>query len=346
MKLDDSKRLDALIKEGNLPGLVLLWGEDAGAVIRTRKKLEKLTVTAFPDFNSYRCDGRFPVDLDALGDSVRSLPMMAPRRFALIEDLNPAVLGANDTKKLEQLFQEIPEETLLVITMYTVLPNFKKKGDKGAAFCDLCDKHGAVCSFLKPRETQAVQQIMAEAERTGSVISQRDARLLSEYCGREPLRMAEETRKLAAHSPEGITREDIEALVTPVTEARSFDLADRILSRDYTAALGVIDDLIFLRETPISILTTLTMSFTDMHRAAVAKKAGIPDAEARKAYGYASAYRYEQGIKNQRKFSLPALEDILELLADADSRSKSSGVDPQVVLETTVAEIFRRMERG
>jgi len=344
MKLDDPKRLDALIREGKLPGLVLLWGEDAGAVIRYQKKLEKLTVTAFPDFNSYRCDGRFAINMDALGDSVRSLPMMAPRRFALIEDLNPAVLSAEDNKKLQQLFEERPEETLLVITMHTVQPDFKKK-DRGAKLCDLCDRFGLTCSFQKPREAQAVQQIMAEAERAGSVISQKDARLLSEYCGREPLRMGEETRKLAAHSPEGITREDIEELVTPVTEARSFDLADRILSRDYTAALGVIDDLLFLRETPIGILTTLTMSFTDMHRAAVAKKAGVPDAEARKAYGYSSAYRYDQGVKHQRRFSLPALEDILELLAEADSRSKSSGVDPQVVLETTVAEIFRRMER-
>ena len=48
---------------------------------------------------------------------------------------------------------------------------------------------------------------------------------------------------------------------------------------------------------------------------------------------------------NQRKFSLPALEDILELLAEADSRSKSTGIDAKVVLGTTVAEIFRRMER-
>lgn len=346
MKLEDPKRLDAMVREGTLPPVVLLWGEDAGTVIRYRKKLEKLAVTAFPDFNSYRCDGRFPLDLEALGNAVRALPMMAPRRFALIDDLNPAVVSAGDREKLRQLFQECPEETLLVITMYTVLPNFKKKGDKGAELFALCDQYGAACSFQKPREAQAVQFITGEAERAGSVIGQREARLLAEYCGRDPLRMGEETRKLAAHSPEGITREDIEALVTPVTEARVFDLTDRVLSGDYTAALGVIDDLLFLRETPVGILTILTQSFTDMHRAAIAKRAGVPDPEARKVYGYASAYRYDQAVKNQRRFSLPALEEILELLAEADSRSKSSGVDPRVVLETTVAEIFRRMERG
>ncbi len=344
MKLENPRQLDAMIKDGSLPGLVFLWGEDAGGVIRYQRKLEKLAVTAFPEFNSSRFDGRFSLDMDALSNAVCSLPMMAPRRFALIEDLNPAVVSAGDMAKLEQLFEERPEETLLVITMHTVQPDFKK-GDKGAKIAGLCDKYGAACAFQKPGQAQAVQQIIAEAQRAGSVIGQGEARLLSEYCGRDSLRMGEETRKLAAHSPEGITREDIEALVTPVTEARAFDLAGRILSRDYTAALGTIDDLIFLKETPVSILTILTMSFVDMYRAAIAKRAGIPDAAARKALGYGSAYRYEQAVMNQRKFSLPALEDILELLAEADSRSKSTGIDAKVVLETTVAEIFRRMER-
>lgn len=345
MNLDDPKKLDAMAKAGTLPKLLLLWGEDAGAVIRYQKKLEKLAVTAFPDFNSQRFDGRFPLDLNVLGDAVRSLPMMAPRRFVLVDDLNPGLVSIGDSEKLRQLLEEQPEETLFVITMHTILPDLKKKGDKGGKLLGLCGEYGAVCAFQKPAMTQAVQQITAEAERAGSVIAQKEAKLLAEYCGREPLRMKEETRKLAAHSPEGITREDIEELVTPVTEARAFDLTGRILSRDYTAALGVIDDLIFLRETPVSILTILTMAFVDMHRAATAKNTGIPDHEARKAYGYSSSYRYEQAVKNQRRFSLPALEDILGLLAEADLRSKSTGVDPRVVLETTVAEIFRRMEQ-
>ena len=99
MKLENPRQLDAMIKDGSLPGLVFLWGEDAGGVIRYQRKLEKLAVTAFPEFNSSRFDGRFPLDMDALSDAVCSLPMMAPRRFALIEDLNPAVVSAGDMAK-------------------------------------------------------------------------------------------------------------------------------------------------------------------------------------------------------------------------------------------------------
>ena len=91
-------------------------------------------------------------------------------------------------------------------------------------------------------------------------------------------------------------------------------------------------------------ISILSMAFVDMYRAAAARKAGIPAAEAKKAYGYGgSGFRYDKGVQNQRRFSIPQLEDILELLARADGEMKQSGVDPRTVLETAVVQIFRRM---
>ena len=244
------------------------------------------------------------------------------------------------------LAEELPEETLLVMTMGSVLPDLKKKGSKGAQVFQLCERLGGVCHFPKPAGSAAVQRMVSAAEKAGSSISKDAAQLLAEYCGREPQRMLTEVQKLAAHSPEGITPEDVRSLVAPVTEARVFDLPDKIIARNFTAAMAAINDLVFLRESPVSILSILSMAFVDLYRAGVARKAGIPDAEAKKALGYGgSGYRYDKGAQNQRKFSIPTLERILELLAEADKQMKTTGPDARVVLETTVAEIFRRMER-
>ncbi len=345
MVLSGPKQLDAMMKEGTLPGLLLLWGEDAPLMAGYKRRLERWAVTAFPDFNRSQYDGRFPLDLEALGDAARSLPMMAPRRFVLVEDLDPGLLSAGGLEKLRQLAEELPEETLLVMTMGSVLPDLKKKGSKGAQVFQLCERLGGVCQFPKPAGSAAVQRMVSAAEKAGSSISKDAAQLLAEYCGREPQRMLTEVQKLAAHSPEGITPEDVRSLVAPVTEARVFDLPDKIIARNFTAAMAAINDLVFLRESPVSILSILSMAFVDLYRAGVARKAGIPDAEAKKALGYGgSGYRYDKGAQNQRKFSIPTLERILELLAEADKQMKTTGPDARVVLETTVAEIFREME--
>ena len=103
MTIADPKKIDAMIKAGDLPSLMLLWGEDSVSILRYQRKLEALAVTAFPDFNRYSCDGRSAVNVDALADSALSLPVMAPRRFALIDDLNPNLLSASDLEKLRQL---------------------------------------------------------------------------------------------------------------------------------------------------------------------------------------------------------------------------------------------------
>ncbi len=345
MVLSGPKQLDAMMKEGTLPGLLLLWGEDAPLMAGYKRRLERWAVTAFPDFNRSQYDGRFPLDLEALGDAARSLPMMAPRRFVLVEDLDPGLLSTGGLEKLRQLAEELPEETLLVMTMGSVLPDLKKKGSKGAQVFQLCERLGGVCHFPMPAGSAAVQRMVSAAEKAGSSISKDAAQLLAEYCGREPQRMLTEVQKLAAHSPEGITPEDVRSLVAPVTEARVFDLPDKIIARNFTAAMAAINDLVFLRESPVSILSILSMAFVDLYRAGVARKAGIPDAEAKKALGYGgSGYRYDKGAQNQRKFSIPTLERILELLAEADKQMKTTGPDARVVLETTVAEIFREME--
>ena len=344
MILAGSRQLDQMIREDRVPNLLLLYGEDGLSVTRYQRKLEKLAVSAFPDFNSYRCDGKAPIDLDVLADSALSLPMMAPRRFALVDDLNPELLSAQDLEKLRELAEELPEESLLLITVRSVELELKKKSSKGAKLHTLCDEWGGVCHFPRPTPQEAAREAMNEAVRAGSSMDQKTALLLAEYCGRDSQRMLEETRKLAAHSPEGITGEDVGLLVAPVTEARVFDLSDRIVSGSLTAAMATIDDLCFLRENPVTILSILSMAFVDMYRAAAARKAGIPAAEAKKAYGYGgSGFRYDKGVQNQRRFSIPQLEDILELLAQADGEMKQSGVDPRTVLETAVVQIFRRM---
>ena len=112
MILAGSRQLDQMIRADRVPNLLLLYGEDGLSVTRYQRKLEKLAVSAFPDFNSYRCDGKAPIDLDVLADSALSLPMMAPRRFALVDDLNPELLSAQDLEKLRELAEELGMDAL------------------------------------------------------------------------------------------------------------------------------------------------------------------------------------------------------------------------------------------
>ena len=346
MQLQNPKKLGEELLKAAAP-VALLYGEDGYQLERSAAALVKGTVDAFPDFNLYSVDGRAGVDMDKVADSAQSLPFMAERRAVVLDDLDLSALSGSDAEKLWQLLQDPVPTTLLLITARTVPLDLKKKGSRGQKLFDLCDKAGVVCEFRKPARGDAAKLAAALAARQGCRLDPPEGLLLAEYCGCDSLRLRNEVDKLCAYAGEQIRREDILLLVEPVAEARIFDLSDQIVRRDFRGAMEVVDRLLFQRETPVAILTILTMAFVDIYRAASAKAAGLSEKDAKTAFGYGGGgYRYTKAAENQRRVDRRCLGDILEALARADRDMKTGGIDPAVVLETTIAEIFLIMNRS
>ena len=346
MQLQNFKKLAAEVK-ASAPPVVLLYGEDSRQTERAAAALVKNTADVFPDFNLLTVDGRMSVDMDRVADAVQSLPFMAERRAVVLDDLDLSALTSSDAEKLWQLLLDPTPTTLLLITVRTVPLELKKKGGRAQKLFDLCDQAGIVCEFRRPTRSDAAKLAASLAAGQGCRLDPPDGLLLAEYCGCDSLRIQNEVDKLCAYAGEQIRREDILLLVEPTAEARIFDLSDAILRKDFRKAMSVVDRLLFQRETPVAILTILSMSFVDMYRAAAARAAGLSEKDAKAAFGYTgSGYRYTRAVENQRRLGNRCLGKVLETLAKADRDMKTSGIDPQVVLETAIAEIFLIMNRS
>lgn len=343
MQLKGEKQLEKWQKENGLPVVCLLYGEDGYLIQRYQERLMNMAVTAFPDFNLYRADGRTAVDMDDLCDSAMSLPFMSESRGVLLDDLD---LSAQDSASLDKLFDLIKNpsgSTCLTITVRTTSLDLKKKGSKGGKLRDLCDKAGVVCEFTRPGRSDVARAASNKAAQLGSKLDSGAAGLLADYCGGDILRALGEVDKLTAYcNTHEITEAAVQLLVEPVTEAKVFDLSAKLLRKDLDGAMGIVNDLFFLRENPVSILTILSMSFTDLYRAAAARRSGVPAPQAQKELGYfgGSAYRYQKALENQSRLDSTALGAIILLLAQADSSMKESGANQAVILETVVTNIW------
>lgn len=348
MELTGDRQLEGWCREHGLPLAALLYGDDGYQIQRQRDKLIKMAVTAFPDFNLYTADGRRKVDMARAMDSAVSTPFMAESRAVVLDDLDLTQQSAEEMDRLWRLLQEPPESTALIITVRTVPLDLKKKSGWGSKLRQLCDKIGLVCSFPKPSQGDVARLVLSQAAKLGASMDREAAALLAEYCGGDTVRALNETEKLAAYrGRETITQDTVKLLVEPVTEARAFDLTDKILRRDREGAMAVVEDLLFQRESPVSILFILSMGFADLYRAAVAKRAGIPTAQAQKELGYfgGSAFRYQRALENQRRFSLDTLGAVVTLLAEEDVHLKETGVDAVTELETVITRIFMVLDR-
>lgn len=343
MQFTGERQLEKWYRENNLPMVCLLYGEDDYQIGKQRDKLIKLAVQDFADFNLYTTDGRVAVNMDELCDSALSLPFMSESRAVVLDDFDPAAQDAGSIDKLWQLLKSPPESSCIIITVRTVALELKKKSSRGAKLWEHCDKAGVVCAFPKPGRSDVARAASTRAAQAGGKLDSAAAELLADYCGCDMLRALGETDKLIAYTGGGeVTCATVELLVEPVTEARVFDLSGKLLKKDLDGALGIVSDLIFQRESPVSILTILSMSFADIYRAAAAKRAGVPTAQACKELGYfgGSAYRLQKAGESAARLPQNTLGDIILLLARTDSAMKETGSNPTVLLETAVTNIF------
>jgi DNA polymerase-3 subunit delta len=98
----------------------------------------------------------------------------------------------------------------------------------------------------------------------------------------------------------------------------------------------------FLRESPVGILTILSSAFVDLYRAKAARAGHIPDKQAMKELGYPGgrAFLYTRAAESESRYSHEFLVKALEVLTQADQAMKSTGADGRVLLEQTVTKLF------
>lgn len=337
------RELDTSIRAGAPLPVYLLYGEEVRQIEAARERLIKETV-GNDESNLFRLDGSVELEWDSVGDMLWSVSFFAGRRCVVIDDLSTALLSSA-MGKLETLLAEPAADSMLIITVRNSSGNLNKKDTTLTKLTALCDKAGGVCHFAMMTRGDVGKYARNLAVKGGCVLEPEESLLLADYCSLDTLRLTREMEKLIAyHAGTGrITQEDIEAMVTPTVDANVFQLGDRVLRGDFSGAMQIVDDLLFLQERPESILTILTMSFVDQYRAAAVRRSNTPEATARKELGYGGSYRFTKALEQYSRTDRAKLDAVLELLAEADARMKVSGAAGRTVLEVSIAEIIRAL---
>lgn len=322
-------------------GVYFLYGEQNYLKkLYVKKLIDKAVEPAFADFNLTRFDGG--AGIDEISDAVEALPMMAQQRCVVVTDLDASKLLSADTDKLKELLASPPESTVLIFTTSDVVVDVKKNA-KWRSFIKLIDAVGAVVELGARAQGETNRFIKAIAEKNGCNISTEGCAHLTERCGDDMQALQNEMHKLCAYKREGeITADDIDLCAIPILDASVFDLSKLILRGDYKMALGNLSELIAMREEPVMILGALSASFIDLYRARVARADGKNAAELAALFAAykGKEWRVKNAMRDCEHFSVRRLCDILELLAEADFRLKSSKTDNVIILQEVITRIF------
>ena len=337
----DEQSFGKAVKDGADCRVYLLYGGEAYLIEKWAKTL--MGSDADGPFNSQRLDGNNP-DIRDIWDTLEALPLFAQQKRVLLDDLDVAKFSGDDMQAFCELLGDIPPSSTLVITAKS--SSFAESA-AGKKLIKLAEQHGAAVGLSVRGQGDLVKFLQAQAKKLGCQLSAQSARHLLGICPPDMLLLENELRKVCAYAGEGeVSTQHIDAMVTPKTEARAFDLQRQILQGNTRGALELLAGLFYLREDPIVILGALSMSFCDLYRARAARDAGQNTAFMLKNYDCKSEFRARKAFENSGRVTTENARRAVGMLCESDSAMKSTGVDNKVYLEQLAVRLIAVCGRG
>jgi len=334
------------IEKSNFSNLYFLHGEEKYLVGQFAQKLiAKAKGTAFEDFNFQRFEGGTS-SVDQIAAAVEALPFMAERKCVAVSDLDVEGLRAQELDKLNEMVTNIPDTTILIFYLPTVLIDYKTD-KKWKKFMTLASQKGSAVQLKRRANSDLEKLLCTGATKQGCDLSRQNAGRIIAYCGNDLQTLFNEIEKLCSFVKKGeITAQIIDQIVVKNLESRVYDLSKAILAGEYDKAYSVLDQLFYQNEEPVSILAVLSSAYLDMYRVRISVQSGYEVQEPAKYFDYArKEFRLTNAERDSKKLSSSMLRESLQMLLAADTALKSARGDRRITMEKLIAQLLLIAEK-
>jgi DNA polymerase-3 subunit delta len=331
------------IEQKHFSPLYLLYGNEPFLINEAKEKLMANVLTpdeAAFDFSSYDLE---EISVDAAIEDAQTLPLMAEKKLIVLH--HPVFLTSvkakekitHDLKRLEEYIENPAPFTILVFA------GEYEKLDERKKLVKLLKKHSDVFEAKPLDEKRLKKWVRDRAHFHGATIEERAVELLIFLAGNDLTILNEEISKLALYAAETnmIDEDAVHKLVSRSLEQNIFTLVDQVVKREIGEALRIFYDLLKRNEEPIKILAVLAGQFRLIYQAKELAARGYGQ---REIAGMLKVhpYRVKLAAGQARFFTSAELIRIMDMLAESDSKLKSTAMDKRVVIELFLMKLARR----
>lgn len=330
-------------RSGKLKPVYVVVGEER--LLRERVVTELRTAALGNGVAAFNED-RFTageVSISTVMSAVRTVPMMAPKRFVLLRSAERWEAGEGDDGGKSSPLDELAEylKSPIDSTCLTIVAN---KLDGRRKLAQVSKKLGVAvpCEALSDRELPG--WIVEHAKRRGHTIARETAEHLAQIAGPELAYVDDCLERLSLYVGRDAPIDD-EAVSICVARVRAQDawaVASAVGKRDLGAALAALADAYDPRDRGLPLLGALAWSIRQLARYKAATDEGAGHDEAAKRAG---AFIPQKGFElrdRTRELKSAELERWLTVLAETDLALKGSKRPPESVLEAMVTQLCRR----
>lgn len=337
----EEARLKADLKAGQLARVYFLFGEEHFLTKTYENKIIEAALGADPsDLNFVRFNEAPPSD--SLSDFADSMPFFSEYKVIVISDLDADKLDNAELTAYLSIIEELPDTTVLIISQTGIEIDTKKPKAKMKKLMAAAEKCGVLCEMKYMSASQLAKMAVKKASRLGCNLSEQNAVLLAELCGRDMQLLSTEVQKLCDYTVSGeITKDAIDALVPKLVDTSIYTLASELFAGRVANAFQILDDLFVQRMEPVVILGTLSGHFVDCYRAKLAMLAKKSANDAAAAFNYPRnrTFVLTKAYGSVKYLSVDYLKSCIDILYRTNLLLNSSRADRRTLLEQALTEI-------
>lgn len=359
----DLKSLSSSLKKGEISNIYYLFGADVASVEKMTKQIIKSAVGDNQEFALTKINGR-KLDLSVLSDIVQQFPMMSEYNCILINDYNCEKpfddmrgRSADDvTKKLIEILKNIPPQTVVIFNVtgfeVKVQKDYKSKQnvikDKNKKLADFVSKNGVLCEFPIKTSAELAKIIVSKISSRGGSISIPNAKELAEMCLCDELAIENEIEKLCSYADgREIDISMIHELVHIQNDTTIYNLANAVAAMNAKEAFEAVNELNINNDNRVLVLYAITGVFTDMYRAACAKKSGITVEKMASDFDYGKrTFVVNNAFRDSSRISIERLRECIVILRDTTMSLNSSMSNPRTAIEQAITKMLITSQKG
>lgn len=325
--------LQQAIKQRKIPDLLLVYGQEGYLVEKAVQQVKSaLLADGTEDFNFNQFSGKEAVAEDILS-SARTLPVFADRRLVLVKDVQQLSAATLD-ELLGYLQDPVPETCLLLCG---------EKIDTRRKFFQKFKKSGSVVEFKPLYENQLPAFVREQLTADNYTITGDALTLFCSRVGTSLLEVRAELAKLQTYLGDKrlIDVADVQAVVSSIRSENVFEIGNAVAQGEVGKAFLLVKKLLDDGEAPLKILSLLVRHYRQLWKLRELQVKGTASKDMARLAGV-PPFVVDGLLRQSRNFSKVDFQNSFELFLNADLAMKSSGADPESLLEELLLKLIRR----
>ncbi|MDR1240541.1 MAG: hypothetical protein LBK29_01515 [Oscillospiraceae bacterium] len=322
------------IKSSKLGNFYYFFGKEKFLISYYTKKIIETATGSLKNSFGVKYFYEENMNLNNLSMFLEMFPVGSNKKCAVLRD--PEIEDSNK-EMFFKIISNIPDFSILIIQGFSdVNKNFK-------ILENMILKFGFLVEF-SDQNLPIEKQSILWAKKLGKVLSERNARLLSEICGRDLNNIKNNLEKICfSEKLEEISKENIESIINEQDyEYSVFEISKALNLKKYEMVFKIIENLILRKEEPVSILSVIAMQFIDAYRLKCAKLNGISVNKIFEIFDYKNKeFRIENSELNFKNYDIKIIEKCIKILIETDILLKSTQISRKLLLDEMLVKLIK-----